>query len=163
MLISLANIPHFHNYYYVDDSFLQQSIPSATKHLFILAKIHLLFNFKLLNHSRSFSSSLNMCLLMAQGFGLTPPSYHSLQLCEAAHSPSLLLFQQSLSLRFHLYLQLDPSFQTFRYFPILKKLMKAYPHLPGTPRSILHTADNTHQFLHSLLLPQPLGVSSAPR
>lgn len=44
----------------MDDSFLQQSTSSATKHLFILAKIHLLFNLKLLNRSRSLSSSLNM-------------------------------------------------------------------------------------------------------
>lgn len=118
------------------DSFLQQSTSSATKHLFILAKIHLLFNLKLLNRSRSLSSSLNMQSTNGPGIQSHPtqlpfPSaavrlLRSRRYCYFnSLSPCVFLSPMECSISTY---SLTLPFQLFDIF-LFKKKNEAYPHV----------------------------------
>lgn len=155
----------------MDDSFLQQSTPSATKHLFILAKIHLLFNLKLLYRSRSLSSILNTQSAHGPGTQSHPTQLPFPSAAWGCSDPFATAIS-TVSLLVFSFLPWDvqssptawPFLSNFSIFSYLKKnKWSISTYLPGTPRSIFHTTDDTRQFLHSLPFPQPLSVSSAPR
>lgn len=146
------------------DSFLKHSIPSATKHLFILAKIHLLFYWKLLSHARSLSSSLNLQsthspLVQSHPTLLTFPSHAKatyIPIAIAISTVSLLAFSFLLigcSTSIH---SLAPSFK------LLDILLLKHIHMSPQDPTFHFPHDSQHQFLYSPFLPQPLSVSSAP-